>query len=122
MEEAMSANVVQMNIRLDKQVKTRADKVIEQAGYTTTQFFRLVWDILARPESNVDTVQRMLAVTDSQNNSDKQQKSNKVLEGSSFIQQALKEHGIKVSSLPNEKEQALLMDDIMSERYGECDL
>ena len=56
----MTAEVVQMNIRLNAQTKKRADQLIEQAGYTTTQFLRVLWDQLARPESDEDTVRRIL--------------------------------------------------------------
>ena len=118
----MSANVVQMNIRLDAQVKERADKVITQAGYTTTQFLRLLWDILARPESNEATVRYLLAAANSSDSSKAQANNQKAREGAQFVQQALKKQGIKVASLPSEEEQATFKSSAMSERYGECDL
>ena len=118
----MSTNVVQMNIRLDAQVKERADKVITQAGYTTTQFLRLLWDILARPESNEATVRYLLAAANSSDSSKAQANNQKAREGAQFIQQALKKQGIKVASLPSEEEQATFKSSIMSERYVECDL
>ena len=52
----MAAEVVQMNIRLNAQTKKQADQLIERAGFTTTQFLRALWDQLARPESDEDTV------------------------------------------------------------------
>ncbi len=118
----MTAEVVQMNIRLNAQTKKRADQLIEQAGYTTTQFLRVLWDQLARPESDEDTVRRILTAAAPEEQDANCFLDDRAREGAQFIARSLEQYGVSVAALPAESEQAAMKDAFMTERYGECDV
>lgn len=120
----MASDVVQMNVRLDVRAKKRVDDLAQRAGYTSSQFLRLLWNALAQPENNEDTLQHVLDAATPENRVKESAASpkSKAWEGAHFIEESLKRYGISSSSLPHESEQEHLKDLIMEERYGECGL
>ena len=118
----MAAEVVQMNIRLNAQTKKQADLLIERAGFTTTQFLRVLWDQLARPESDEDTVRRILIAAAPKEQGVNRSLDDRAREGAQFIAHSLERYGVSVAALPAESEQAAMKDAFMTEQYGECDV
>ena len=118
----MSAQTVQLNIRLDAQVKNSADARIKRAGYSPTQFFRLLWEALALPESNENTVNNILAAAMSSHAHVKTESDNRAHAGAHYIEESLRKQGVSISSLPTVNNSAQAKDAYMTERYGVCEL
>ena len=116
----MAAEVVQMNIRLNAQTKKQVDQLIGRAGFTTTQFLRVLWDQLARPESDEDTVRRILIAAAPKEQGVNRSLDDRAREGAQFIAHSLEQYGVSVAALPAESEQAAMKDAFMTEQYGEC--
>ena len=56
----MSLTSVQLNVRLEKDLKQRGDAALEEAGLTATQIVRMLWKKLARRGDSVQAVLNVL--------------------------------------------------------------
>lgn len=92
---------VQMNIRIDGDMKSSGDRVLADVGYSPSMAVRALWSFLARNEGNEQAVAQMLDSFDFDANAERERARQRRLaafeRGSHMFEDALERAGLHVS-------------------------
>ncbi|MEA5019113.1 MAG: type II toxin-antitoxin system RelB/DinJ family antitoxin [Gordonibacter sp.] len=86
---------VQMNIRIDSDLKQRGDEVIARKGFTPSQVVRAVWEYVDET-GDLPVPLRKRSTTDAEEDAERQRGLALVEEGSHIWENFFKDHGLAV--------------------------
>ena len=119
----MDAAVVQMNVRLDAELKAKGDGVLERAGLTPTKAVRALWERLAscsdRPEKVTELLMPQERPSDESEDAERSRKLRIAREGAQIVARSLAERGIEVSSVTDDTPYEELRERVLVERLQE---
>lgn len=119
----MGSAVVQMNVRIDSQLKDAGDRVLEKAGLSPTKAVRALWERLASfsdaPEKAVELLFPSEGGPVSSIEAERVRKLRVAQEGAQIVARSLAKQGIDVSSVADETPYDELRERALMERLGE---
>lgn len=119
----MDAAVVQMNVRLDAELKAKGDGVLERVGLTPTKAVRALWERLAscsdRPEKVTELLMPQERPSDESEDAERFRKLRIAREGAQIVARSLAERGIELSSVTDDTPYEELRERVLVERLQE---
>ena len=119
----MDAAVVQMNVRLDAELKAKGDGVLERVGLTPTKAVRALWERLAscsdRPEKVTELLMPQERPSDESEDAERSRKLRIAREGAQIVARSLAERGIELSSVTDDTPYEELRERVLVERLQE---
>lgn len=64
---AAQASLSQMNVRLDRSLKTAGDKALMEQGITPTEFVRTLWEKIARSPADLRQIEEAIGAMSAEN-------------------------------------------------------
>lgn len=119
----MDATVVQMNVRLDAELKAKGDSVLERAGLTPTKAVRALWERLVscadRPERAIELLMPQERASDGSEDAERARRLRIAREGAQIVTRSLAERGVDVSSVTDDTPYEELRERVLMERLRE---
>ena len=119
----MDSAVVQMNVRIDAQLKDAGDRVLEKVGLSPTKAVRSLWERLASFSDAPEKAVKLLLPSDGASEpsieAERARKLRVAQEGAQIVARSLAELGIDVSSITDETPYDELRERALMERLGE---
>lgn len=119
----MDSAVVQMNVRIDAQLKDAGDCVLEKVGLSPTKAVRALWERLASFSDAPEKAVKLLLPSDGASEpsieAERARKLRVAQEGAQIVARSLAELGIDVSSVTDEIPYDELRERALMERLGE---
>ncbi|MDO4443184.1 MAG: translation repressor RelB [Slackia sp.] len=92
---------VQMNVRIDGDIKSSGDRVLANVGYSPSMAVRALWSFLARNEGDEQAIVQVLRSLDSDKDGERERERQRRLaafeRGSHMFEDALERSGVSVS-------------------------
>ena len=93
---------VQMNTRIDRELKRAGDAVLEQIGLTPTEAVRCLYELVLRHRDRPQELRELLEPTSQEERAareaERERRVRLAMEGATMCQRFLDEHGITLSS------------------------
>lgn len=119
----MDSSVVQMNIRIDSQLKDAGDRVLERAGLSPTKAVRALWERLASfsddPQKAVELLSPSEGASASSIEAERARKLRVAQEATQIVARSLAGQGIDVSSVADDTPYDELRERALMERLRE---
>ena len=119
----MDSAVVQMNVRIDSQLKDAGDRVLEKAGLSPTKAVRALWERLASfsdaPEKVVELLSPSEGTSASSIEAERARKLRAAQEGAQIVARSLAKQGIDMSSIADDTPYDELRERALMERLRE---
>lgn len=119
----MEAALTQMNIRIDADLKTRADRALEAAGLTPTKAVRALWERIAELEDRPQEIAKLIAPAGASDGPSLEDERVRKLEaarmGAQIVSNALEGRGIDAASIDDDLSYKELRERALMERLGE---